>query len=117
MTLALFGLVIVAWIVPGVIANFCFDALLRHQYEHFPEAWERSGKPRGHSWRPPHQRWAWSGSEALGRIHSDWLFDTPEWAAEDAEAMRLLRRWRIAEAVRVVFFVAAAIAFCVAQFT
>lgn len=107
-------LAVAAFVVPGVHANHRFDELLRHQYEHFPDEWVRSGKPRGHSWIPPGGS-QFSGNMALSRVSSDWWFDTPSWAAGDVEAMRLLRRWRKAAVVRWICLLAAT-AVCVAVY-
>ncbi len=77
-----------------------FDRLIRWEYEHHRDQWERDGKPDGYFWRAGESKF-WSSDMAKKRLTGVWLFKTPGWAATSPEC----RRW-LAQ-TRVVSFVAA----------
>jgi hypothetical protein len=93
------GILLVSWFLPGLTAHVYFDSVLRFQYFHFRDAWVDSGHPRGFFWSPPESDRSWKTSLARSRVAWDWLVETPSWAEGNADAARLLRRWRIASAL------------------
>ena len=76
-------------------AMWTFDLLVRWQYEHVREQWERDGKPHGIFW---------SAAECVGcrsevakqRIFFLWNFKRPDWIAQSPECKRWLLRFRVA---------------------
>lgn len=89
--LAVAGLCFALLIIGGFLT---YDKLLRLQYEEHREAWEQDGRPSGAFWRPKEPRGLRSWL-AFQRTYFKWTWKTPEWARDDAKALRLLRRWRI----------------------
>ena len=87
--------------VLALLAAFVtWDRLIQHEYAAHRPDWERDGRLVGMFWRPPE-------TEVLGPVSSlrvswathramfGWLFSTPAWAADDPEAVRLMRRLRL----------------------
>lgn len=70
-----------------------FDRLVKIEYQKHSEDWIKDGKPKGFFWRPPESPWV-GGSFALQRISFVWLFRTPKWTSNDAEATTYLKRSR-----------------------
>jgi hypothetical protein len=72
-----------------------FDCLVRWEYEHHREEWERDGKPDGFFWRTE-GRTFWKSDMAKKRLSVAWLFVTPSWAATAPECRRWLQHLRVA---------------------
>jgi hypothetical protein len=71
-----------------------FNCLVRWEYQHQREQWERDGKPTGLLWRPKECEFRLSGNVEQ-RLNLLWLFTTPEWAAQSPECCRWLAQKRI----------------------
>ena len=84
----------IAWLIAMAIIfaivyhMWLFDYLVRWEYEHHREQWERDGKPSGFFWRPKECVF-WSSHSAMHRLAGIVIFRTPDWAAERPEC----RRW------------------------
>jgi hypothetical protein len=86
--------VFVIALIPVLIASLYFlDRLIRYEYHHHREAWERDGRLVGYLFRPREATWFRSGF-AFHRCAFGWLFYTPEWAHRDSDARILLSRLR-----------------------
>lgn len=94
MTLIL--ILIVAVMALAALCNmWLFDCLVKWEYEHHREQWERDGRPTGFlRWHPKEGRF-WSGSGAAQQLNFVWLFKTPEWARGNSECRRLLAYKRV----------------------
>lgn len=77
-----------------VYVMWLFDRLVRWEYEHCPDQWERDGSPNGYFWRARECRF-WSSDIAKHRLGLAWQFHTPPWAADSRECRRWLLRMRI----------------------
>ena len=77
-----------------------FDSLVRWEYQHHREQWERDGKPDGFFWRAE-ECVPWSSGIAKKRLDVQWLFKTPTWAAETDQCRLWLLQRRIICAVGV----------------
>jgi hypothetical protein len=95
--------------VPALVYSFLmFDRLVRAEYEYDRAAWEADGKPRGFFWRAPECTWfrsPWS----IHRLSLLWLFTTPPWTAKAPDALKSLRRLRVAVVVWCILIVLAAL--------
>ena len=77
-----------------------FDDLVRLEYDTHRTMWEKDGRPNGFFWRAPENQslripsdsewFKWAFNQATGK----WLLSTPKWIRDDAEAVRLVRRYR-----------------------
>jgi hypothetical protein len=74
-----------------------FDSLVRWEYHHHHEQWERDGKPDGFFWRGEGCV-PWSSGVAKKRLDVSWLFKTPGWAAQVPQCRRWLLQRRIISA-------------------
>lgn len=89
---------LVACAVGPLFAVFSiFDAIVRRQHEHARAAWERDGSSRGYFWRAP-DRSAFAGGFRRDLLMRSWLFETPAWARERDELLRLFTWLRISVA-------------------
>jgi len=63
----------IAWLIAMMIVSaivyqmWLFDCLIRCEYEHHREQWERDGKPSGFFWHPK-EREFWSSNSAMHRL-------------------------------------------------
>ena len=94
------ALLIVSWIAVVGIGCLAFDKLMQLQYTRFRRSWEKDGRPFGIFWVPPEVKrsgfWAFIGSSsAHKRAKFDWLFITPAWVKESAEARAWLYAYRV----------------------
>ena len=99
-------LIAMAIIMTVVYQMWLFDRLVRWEYEHHREQWERDGKPSGFYWRPKECVF-WLSHSAMHRLAGVFIFRTPEWAAERPECRRwlaLMRAAMLAGVVGTVFF-------------
>jgi hypothetical protein len=71
-----------------------FDCLVRWEYQHHREKWERDGKPDGFFWRGK-ECVPLSSGIAKKRLDVLWLFKTPDWAAQTPQCRRWLLQKRI----------------------
>jgi hypothetical protein len=71
-----------------------FDRLIRWEYEHHRDQWERDGKPDGYFWRAGECKF-WSSDMAKKRLTGVWLFKTPGWVATSPECRRWLAQTRV----------------------
>ena len=74
--------------------------LLRHLYTNHKSAWEAEGKPRGIFWIPEEAkvgRWyvTYASGHAGQLARWRWLFKSPEWINENADAPALMVLHRI----------------------
>jgi hypothetical protein len=82
-------------------AFLVFDQLVRLEYNVYRSKWEADGKPHGFFWVPPESKalsgWIVKGSSTFARNHRalSWLFSTPEWIQQNANAKRLLYLLRL----------------------
>ena len=74
-------------------AFFNFDRLVKIEYQKHNEDWIKDGKPAGFFWRAPDSSWI-SSALATQKLSFQWLFKTPEWTIDDAEARDRLRKLR-----------------------
>lgn len=72
---------------------FLFDRLVRWEYDHHREQWERDGRPVGYFWKADGCNF-WSGDAAKKRVEFLWLFRSPCWIAETPECRRWLAKRR-----------------------
>lgn len=79
----------------GVIILLLYDALILRQYRTRREAWEADGEPCGFFRQPRFARRFLRASFARNRVCRRWLFRTPEWMHESADAQRTLRAIRV----------------------
>lgn len=93
-------LVVVAIVVIATILYqmSLFDRLIRWEYDHHRDQWERDGKPDGYFWRAGECKF-WSSDMAKKRLTGVWLFKTPGWAATSPECRRWLAQTRITSLV------------------
>jgi len=91
----------IAWLIAMVVISaivyqmWQFDCLIRWEFEHCREQWERDGKPSGFFWRPKDCEF-WSSNSAMHRLAGVFIFSTPAWAAERSECRRWILRMRLA---------------------
>jgi len=83
--LALMGILLYAFIN--------FGRLVKIEYQRHNKEWIRDGKPMGFFWRFPESSWL-SSSFAMQKLSMQWLFKTPDWTNNDAEARDRLRKLR-----------------------
>lgn len=77
-----------------VLALLTLGKLLEREYrEHYAD-WEADGKPRGAFSRLPAPSFFEGGSIAYQWCAFKWMFTTPYWMQQDAEATRLVRQLR-----------------------
>ena len=75
-----------------VVLDMClFDYLVRWEYEHHRDQWEKDGKPSGYIiWCPKESIPMQLGrTEIKHDLNFFWTFKMPQWAAESIEC----RRW------------------------
>jgi hypothetical protein len=73
-----------------------FDRIVRLECERFPEEWQRDGSPGVIYGTPaPGIPRTWRSGLAAQRCMLVWLFVTPEWARENPEANRAMRKFRV----------------------
>lgn len=72
---------------------YLVDRLVRWEYEHHREQWERDGKPDGYFWHATECAF-WSSDVAKKQVGFVWLFKTPRWIAERPECRRWLFQMR-----------------------
>ena len=95
------------------------DGLMSRLYRDHHDQWEACGRPAG-MFRTPQEvvdapfKAGWASSLATSRVLWRWLFHTPEWARAEPQALRSLRRMRIATLVAHVAVVAW-VALCIRQ--
>ena len=77
-----------------VYGMWLFDRLVRWEYEHHREEWERDGRPDGFFWRAEGCT-SWKSNIAKKRLSVAWLFDTPLWAASAPECRPWLQHSRV----------------------
>jgi len=103
----------IAWLIAMAIVlaivyqMWLFDCLVRWEYEHHREQWERDGKPSGFHWRPKECVF-WLSNSAMHRLAGVFIFKTPDWAA-GLECRRWLRLMRAAFLAGVVCIIAFAV--------
>jgi len=104
MTLILFAVIIIVGI--AVFYNlWLFDCLVRWEYEHNREQWERDGKPTGFLvWRPKEIRGRSSGGIEQG-LNLRWTFKMPDWAAKNPECRWWIIQKRLASLAVVLIIV------------
>src|SRR4051794_22194309 len=73
-----------------VWCTLAFDRVVRWQHTHARRDWELDGRPIGMLRRVPESGSVPAAQSAMLR----WLFRTPVWVVDDAEAARLLRSYR-----------------------
>jgi hypothetical protein len=71
-----------------------FDRLVRWQYEHHNDEWQRDGRPAGYFWRAA-ECTAWSSGIAMQRFSLVWLFKPPAWLKDSSECRLWLKQLRI----------------------
>jgi hypothetical protein len=72
-----------------------FNRLVRLEYERFAEDWERDGRPYVvYARRAPGMSRTWRAGLAAHRRMFAWLFVTPAWARQSAEAEQSFRYYR-----------------------
>jgi ABC-type anion transport system duplicated permease subunit len=90
----------IAWLIAMMIIlaivyhMWLFDCLVRWEYEHHREQWERDGKPRGFYWRPKECVF-WLSHSAMQRLAGIVVFRTPSWAVERPECRRWILGMRV----------------------
>ena len=87
-------LIAMAIILAIVYQMWLFDCLVRWEYEHRREQWERDGKPSGFYWRPKECVF-WLSNSAMHRLVGAFIYSTPDWVAERPECRRWLALLRI----------------------
>jgi hypothetical protein len=88
-------ILVVVVVAATVLYNmWLFDCLIRWEYEHHREEWERDGKPDGFFWRAKDCKF-WSSDMAKKRITGAWLLKTPAWASKSPECRRWLAHVRV----------------------
>jgi hypothetical protein len=70
-----------------------FDRLVKWEYEHHREQWERDGRPVGYFWKADECGF-WSGDNAKKRVEFLWIFRTPRWISESPVCQRWLVKRR-----------------------
>ena len=85
---------VMAAVLAAVYNMWLFDRLVRWEYEHQREQWERDGKPSGCFWRAVECTF-WSSSTAAKQVGFAWLFKTPRWIGESSECRRWLFQMRV----------------------
>ena len=91
---AILWLIFMAIALAIVYQMWLFDCLVRWEYEHRREQWERDGKPSGFYWRPKECVF-WLSNSAMHRLAWAFIFKTPDWVAERPECRRWLALMRI----------------------
>lgn len=105
MTTVLLSLAAAAIVASALYYMRLFDFLVRWEYRHRREQWERDGKPDGFFWRAE-ECVPWSSGVAKKRLDVSWLFKTPDWAAENTECRSWLLQRRLLCAVGVLAILA-----------
>jgi len=91
----IFWIITIEAALASVIYNmWLFDRLVRWEYDHQREQWQRDGSPDGYFWRPPGCTF-WSSDMAKKRLGLLWLFSTPQWMAESPKCRRWLLQTRV----------------------
>jgi hypothetical protein len=101
-----------AIVVFGVIAlmadliglMWLFDCLVRWEYDHHREQWERDGKPDGFFWRAKECVF-WSSDFAKKKLSFWWMFKTPGWISESQRTRRWLFRLRMLFYIWILFWI------------
>ncbi len=83
-----------------ILYGLTMDRLVRMLHEHHKAIWNDLGRPVGILYVPHNARWS-EGMIAHLRLVCDGLFKTPEWLADNAELLFLVKkiRWCLALAV------------------
>ncbi len=78
----------------AVLGQLAFRQVVEIEFSEFHEQWIRDGKPVG---GPKSRRAAsfWFSGFATQNVFYTWLFQTPDWAKQSPEAMRLLTHGRL----------------------
>lgn len=71
-----------------------FDRLVRWEYDHYRDLWERDGKPRGFLWQAEECADI-SSTLAMKERQLEWLFKAPCWIVRSAECRRWLMKMRL----------------------
>ena len=86
--------VVLAITAVGVLLGLeSFDRLIDVEFTQFHDRWLTDGRPNGGRLSRA-QASFWQSSFARHRVFHAWLTATPEWARGNAEAEKLLRRFR-----------------------
>ena len=77
--------IINAMVLPGLLyGSWLFDKLVRYEYEHHREQWERDGRPIGIYWRPSEPAiFLTRAGKNWWRLA--WLFHTPAWVRTSSQ--------------------------------
>jgi len=81
-----------------------FDCLVRWEYDHHREQWERDGKPDGFFWRAKECVF-WSSDFAKKKLSFWWMFKTPGWISESQRTRRWLFRLRMLFYIWILFWI------------
>ncbi len=80
---------------------YLFDGVVKFEYRNYRKNWIADGKPIGFFWVPKEARGKFlelpkiRSSFARSRCSGSWIYATPEWAKGDAQAGKLLLRYRL----------------------
>lgn len=88
-------LLFLPFIASGFYVYYCFDSLLRYQYQHHFKDWEKDGRPMGFFWAAPDTP-IFAGVSARNQLTLTWCFCRIPWIESDENAKRLRRRYQIA---------------------
>jgi hypothetical protein len=91
-------LALVAYISILTHAVWSATEIVRWEYEHHRDEWQRDGYPAGLFWRAK-ECTVWSSNVAIWRLLFVWVFKTPEWASGSPECLRWFHRLRLAALV------------------
>lgn len=98
--IALFVLMF-ALLLSGFGSYILFGMIVRIEHDHHHAEWERDGRPFGFFERPDtgecllnKPRYISKGMQSIG-LSFLWMLRTPRWAADDPEAVRLLKWLRV----------------------
>ncbi len=106
-------------LLPFLIAAFIyFDKIVKIEYIHYKNNWEVDGKPYGYFWKPLETKsslgigLSLKSTYAFYRCSLIWLFSTPEWLRNNAEASKYIKYLRISVLIwNIGVIIAAAIMF------
>lgn len=87
----------------GFYVYYCFDSLLRYQYQHHFKDWEKDGRPMGFFWAAPDTP-IFAGVSARNHVSLTWCFCRIPWIESDENAKRLRRRYQIASLTSLIHF-------------
>ena len=88
----------ISMFVASIVGVLTFDELIKLEHQEFHSNWEKDGKPYGFFWQSRESNF-FTSSFARNTLLTYWFFAIPKWMLSSTQAMKLHKRYRIAESI------------------